>query len=106
MNRIALRALAAAPLVLSAATPAPGQDVVAPRFAPPVLLKAGDKVIGGTRMYPSPAMYDVNGDGRLDVVIGDLPGRLTFALRRPDGTFADEQKLNDAEGAVLDFGNW
>lgn len=99
------RPLCFAPFFLVAAQTA-AHDAAAPRFAPPVLLRAGDKVIGGTRMYPSPALHDVNGDGRLDVVVGDLPGRLTFALRRPDGTFADEQKLNDAHGAVLDFGNW
>ena len=75
-------------------------------FKDPVRLNAGDKMLGKGRMYPSPAAHDLNGDGRFDIVIGDLRGHLTFALQQPDGTFASEQKLKDANGKVLDFGNW
>lgn len=76
------------------------------RFAEPVQVSAGSKLLGKGRLYPSPATYDINGDGRHDVFIGDLIGHITYALRQADGTFGDEQKLKDAKGKVLDFGNW
>lgn len=77
-------------------------------FAEPVRLRAGNAVLGEGRLFPSPAVHDLNGDGLFDVFIGDLPGRVTFALQQKgDGvTFAEEQKLKDAEGKELDFGNW
>ncbi|HLU40267.1 MAG TPA: hypothetical protein VK081_12845 [Planctomycetota bacterium] len=78
-------------------------------FAPPVRLQAGEKFMGEGRLYPSPVFHDVNGDGRLDVVIGDLMGRLTVALRLPgDGPprFGEEQPLKNADGQPLKFHNW
>ncbi|MEZ6038585.1 MAG: hypothetical protein R3F29_13975 [Planctomycetota bacterium] len=81
---------------------------LAAQFADPVLLHAGKKPLGNKRLYPSPTAHDIDGDGRLDYVIGDLPGRLTYALRLPGDAiaFGPEQKLQDAAGAQLDFGNW
>ncbi|MCK5942600.1 MAG: VCBS repeat-containing protein [Planctomycetes bacterium] len=76
------------------------------KFAPPVMLKAGAEVCGKGRMYPSPVAYDLDRDGRFDIVVGDLRGHLTFALQREDGSFGPEQKLKDAAGKILDFGNW
>lgn len=76
------------------------------KFAKPVMIQAGDKVCGKGRLYPSPVAYDIDRDGCLDIVVGDLRGHLTFALQRQDKTFAAEQKLKDAHGKVLDFGNW
>ncbi len=77
-----------------------------PTFAAPVMLRAGDKVCGKGRLYPSPASYDLVRDGRADVVVGDLWGHLTVAAQQPDGTFAAEQKVKDVNGKILDFGNW
>lgn len=81
----------------------------APRFAAPVRLQAGPKFLGERRAYPSPTLHDVDGDGALDVVIGDLPGRITYALReKGDGVprFGAERKLLGADGKQLDFHNW
>ncbi len=78
-------------------------------FAAPVRLAAGDAFMGQKRMYPSPTFHDMNGDGLADIVVGDLIGKLTVALRRPgDGvpTYAAETKLKAVDGKDIDFNNW
>lgn len=95
-----LVALACGATTLSLATAQGAQ------FARPVMIQAGKKVCGKGRLYPSPAAYDIDRDGKLDIVVGDLRGHLTFASQTGAGTFATEQKLKDAHGKVLDFGNW
>ncbi len=78
-------------------------------FAAPVRLMAGDKLLGERRLYPSPVAHDMSGDGLADIVVGDLRGRLTVALRTPgDGppTYAEETPLQDVDGKDIDFHNW
>ena len=76
------------------------------QFAAPVRIDAGGKVAGHERMYPSPAFHDVNRDGRADLVVGDLRGIVTVALRNKDGSFDAEQPLKDRRGEQLKFSNW
>jgi hypothetical protein len=81
----------------------------AARFGAPVLIRAGEAPMGAKRLYPSPALQDMNGDGRADVVLGDLWGRLTVALRRAaDGpaAFGPDEPLLARDGQRLDFHNW
>lgn len=77
-------------------------------FAPPVRIEVNGKWLGATRLYPSPVLHDRNGDGRADLVIGDLRGHLTVALRQPGAgiTWATETKLMASDGQLLDFKNW
>ena len=94
---------------LGASTDAIAQnDPSAATFAAPVRLKAGDKLLGENRLFPSPVFHDVDGDGRLDIVVGDLIGRMTVALRKPgkELAFGEETKLLDAAGKEIDFHNW
>ncbi|HEX6884343.1 MAG TPA: hypothetical protein VF530_13270 [Planctomycetota bacterium] len=101
------------PLLLLSAAPGPtAQEGTSPapaRFAPPVLLEAGDKLLGARRLYPSPGFHDVDGDGRADLVIGDLWGRFTVARRLADDgppRFGAEDWLLARDGEKLDFSNW
>jgi hypothetical protein len=75
------------------------------QFAAPQRIAAGDAILGQGRMYPSPAMHDVNGDGKADLVVADLFGRVTVALRTDDG-WAKETPLLDRDGKPLKFHNW
>ncbi|MHC4822103.1 MAG: hypothetical protein ACYTDX_10340 [Planctomycetota bacterium] len=96
--------------VLLAAGTADASDETGPEFAPPVRLKAGEKWLGEKRLYPSPVIHDVNGDGTRDVIVGDLPGRITFAsfVKGEGGamTLAAEKPLMSADGKPLKFHNW
>lgn len=78
-----------------------------PSFAPPVRIKAGQALLGQGRLYPSPVVHDLDGDGVVDIVVGDLRGRLTVA-RGQDATlaFTKEDKVLGADGKDLDFANW
>jgi len=80
------------------------------RFAEPVRLRAGDRWLGGDRLYPSPVLYDVDGDGVRDVVVADLPGKPTWAraTRGPDGaiSLAAEKPFLGRDERPLDFSNW
>ena len=78
-------------------------------FKAPVRLKAGEKWLGENRLYPSPVLHDLDGDGLPDVVIGDLWGKVTVAARLSvDGTLTLEQEkgVQNREGQPLKFHNW
>ena len=93
------------PLFLLLAATALAQS---PSFAAPVRLRAGDKFLGENRLFPSPVYHDMNGDGLPDLVVGDLRGRMTVALRLPgrEVAFGAETELKGADGKALDFHNW
>lgn len=95
--------LAAAALSTASAAQDPALSA---SFADPVLIEAGGSNLGHRRLYPSPAAHDINGDGRVDLFIGDLRGHLTYALRNESGNYDQEIKLEDSKGEPLDFANW
>ena len=87
---------------------APSQQAPAPVFGPPVRIQAGETMLGEGRLFPSPVFHDVNGDGRLDIVVGDLRGHMTVALRTADPVAAYEKDnpVLGADGKIVDLQNW
>ena len=103
-----MKVIAAIAAYLLTALPLMAQDDVM-RFAAPRRLEAGDGFVGAHRLYASPTVHDVDGDGLLDVVVGDLRGAVTIAHgRRSDAgvSFAAEVAWNGQDGKPLDFENW
>ena len=112
MSREKLQALtlatAGCAILFGSPAAAQGSDARA-KFAAPERIKAGEVFLGEGRLYPSPVLHDVDGDKQLDVVIGDLFGKVTFACReatRPAVMLGAEQQLKDRSGEQLKFHNW
>ena len=98
------------PLVLSLASfSQPGDNDEVPSFAAPVRLMAGDQPMGKGRLYPSPSLFDLDGDGVAEMIIGDLFGNLTVSKRIPGEAttvWSDPKDLEGADGKPLKFSNW
>lgn len=82
----------------------------AQEFEEPQRVMAGDSFVGHeledrNRLYPSPGLHDIDGDGNIEMVIGDLFGRLTYVSRTKDG-WSEEKILTDVDGNPLKFKNW
>ena len=78
-------------------------------FADPVRVMAGDEPMGAGMLYPSPVLYDIDGDQRPELVIGDLPGYIRIAKKLPGNDFAawsELVKMPSTEGKDIKFSNW
>jgi hypothetical protein len=78
-------------------------------FAEPVLLTAGDKPLGRGVLYPSPLLFDVDGDGQREMLLGDLAGRLHVARKLPGDdplAWSETELFKGADGEILKFSNW
>ena len=60
--------------------------------------QSGGKFLGMNRLFPSPVFRDMNGDGQLDIVVGDLRGRMTVALGQGKLQFGAETELKALDG--------
>ncbi|MEE9395310.1 MAG: hypothetical protein V3W41_22690 [Planctomycetota bacterium] len=74
-------------------------------FAAPVELTAGGKAISNL-MYPSPVLHDLDGDGKRELVLGEIFGTVRACTASADGLKWQKQVLLQAEGEKLKFNNW
>ena len=89
-------------------SPVLGQEK-ASMFADPVRVMAGDEPMGKGMLYPSPVFYDIDGDKRVELVVGDLMGYLRVAKRLPGSNpavWSELTKLQSTEGKDIKFSNW
>jgi hypothetical protein len=97
-------------LVLIGALGIAAVQMAAQSFQAPERIMGAGKPVGHVledrpRPYPSPGMHDITGDGRMELVIGDLRGRLTYVVRTEDG-WSEERVLIATDGNPLSFVNW
>jgi len=93
---------------LAAAGSASAQRLATPGFAEPVRVHLGQRYFGEGHRLPAPVVHDANGDGRADIVIGDLAGRLATAERQrgDELAFVGGRPISDTTGRPLRFHNW
>lgn len=96
-------------LLLAAPADPPAGGAPARILEDPSLLTIAGAPLAGDRLFPSPAAHDFDGEGTLELAIGDLWGRITIARRAADGVATEwgvEAPLLDGDGKRLDFHNW
>ncbi|MHC4136194.1 MAG: hypothetical protein ACYTDU_03695 [Planctomycetota bacterium] len=109
LARVPLLALAMAGSAILLSSRGSADETDSVRFAPPERIRAGGVFLGEGRLYPSPVLYDVDGDKRPDILVGDLVGKVTVAHRQAAKTavaFDVEKPLQDRDGKPLRFHNW
>ena len=76
------------------------------QFEAPVELLAGGKAIQGAA-YPSPTLYDLDGDGQRELVVGDLVGNI-FVSKKSEKDSAQWGELGrlEADGEPIKLNNW
>ena len=79
-----------------------GDEVAA--FAPPVQLETSGPEFS-RMIYPTPVLHDVDGDGRRELVLGDLIGNLFVCEPNQDGSWAGREPMQ-VEGEPLRLDNW
>ncbi len=84
-----------------------------PLFLAPVMLKVGDKPlnVAADQMYPSPAIYDVDNDGKDELVVGDIFGSLNIYENaaewgQGDPVWEEHRPLESADGEPIRVSNW
>lgn len=77
-------------------------------FEAPVQIKAGESNFSEV-LYPSPVIRDVDGDGQVELYIGDLRGYIQRADRISSGTDSEwgpAVNMKATDGKDLKFSNW
>ena len=75
-------------------------------------LMVGEKPLNtsASQQYPSPAMFDVDGDGRDELIVGCIYGTLNIYQNENEGTgepiWSDYESLKSAKGNKIKVSNW
>lgn len=56
--------------------------------------------------YPSPVLYDLDGDGQSELIVGDLPGRMRYCEKGETDLAWSKMKPMKADGEPLRLNNW
>ena len=81
-------------------------------FEAPVRLKVGEQFLNkaARQMYPSPAMFDIDRDGQLELVVGDISGRLNvyenLSDEKSDPVWSSHIPVKLSDGANVKVSNW
>ena len=81
-------------------------------FEEPVVLMLGSEVLNvdNAMMYPSPAIFDVDSDGKDELVIGTIFGEIFACENEADDAEQPVWKalatVNDSAGEPLSLNNW
>ena len=78
----------------------------APRFAAPEALTT-EAAAFAKMYYPSPVLQDLNGDGKVELVLGDLMGNLmqSSAIKGSPLAWSKPEPLKNGEGPIR-LNNW
>ena len=74
----------------------------------PVQLTTDTGPLGHGMLYPSPAMYDIDGDGKAEMIVADLFGNVQMARKAPgaDTHWGALTPLASRKATPLKFSNW
>ena len=81
-------------------------------FEAPFRLKVGDQLLNNDarQMYPSPAMLDIDQDGQLELVVGDIFGSLNvyknLSDAKSDPVWSSHIPLKLSDGVKVKVSNW
>ena len=81
-------------------------------FGSATRLMVGEKPLntGARQMYPSPAMFDVDGDGQDELIVGDIFGSLNVYENENEGSgdpvWSEFKPLKSADGEKIKVSNW
>lgn len=82
-------------------------------YEAPTRLMVGDQPLNveARQMYPSPAMYDVDNDGQIELIVGDIFGTLNvYENENTTGSgepvWSRHTALKTAEGKQIKVSNW
>jgi hypothetical protein len=95
------------PTVLIPATLLSTSAFAQARFGPPEQVTAGGAAIS-EYLYPTPVLFDVDGDAARELVIGDLFGHLRVCERGANGNDVEwgAAEHMQADGKPLKLNNW
>lgn len=81
-------------------------------FDAPEMLMVGDDPLNkaARQMYPSPAMFDIDNDGQLELIVGDIFGSVNIYENQNDDhgdpVWQTHRSLKSVEGKKIKVSNW
>ena len=82
-------------------------------FHAPEMIMVGERPLNkkARQMYPSPVMFDVDNDNRVELVVGDIFGSLNvYENENPSATgdpvWSDHVGLQSTDGKPIKVSNW